>query len=119
MLNKFSDSESSFPGGSDDINSCSLGLFCAEQSSFKDTKMSWAELSSARTGRNHSDRFFSFNYDYSAQDRPKEMKLVSLKLPRSGDSGSVFYIIWQSVTKRHCKMSKQFIKSLCDEIDIR
>ncbi len=61
--------------------------------------------------------FSASNDDCLAQDRPRDLKLL---VPH-GNEGSEYVIknviacLWM---KRQCKISDQFIKSLCDEIDV-
>ncbi len=50
------------------------------------------------------------------QDRPRDLKLVSLEPSGNEDSEYVFKIVPACLwTKRQRKTSYQFIKSLCDE----
>jgi hypothetical protein len=51
-------------------------------------------------GRSHSDHFFHSNDDCSAQDRPRELKLVLLELSGNEDSEYVlkfFQHVWVCV----------------------
>jgi hypothetical protein len=50
------------------------------ESSFEDAKTIHEERFGAETGRNRSEHFFTLNDDCSAQDRPRDPKLVSLEL---------------------------------------
>ncbi len=56
------------------------------------------------------------NDDFSAQDKPRELKLVSLELPGNEDFEDVFKVYLTCLcTKRQLKTSDQFLTSLCDE----
>ncbi len=58
----------------------------------------------------------SSNGDCSAQDRSRELKLVSLEPPENFDSEYVFKIIPACLwTRRQRKTSDQFLKCLCEE----
>ncbi len=57
--------------------------------------------------------YFILNDDCSAQDRPREQKLASLKPPRKEDSE---YVCTMSANETAIKTSNLFRKRLCDEI---
>jgi hypothetical protein len=78
--------ESSFPGCSNDPSLGSLDLSKAKQSSFDEAKMICKRFLVPETGRNSQTVVSDSNIDCSAQDRLREMKLVSLELPGNEDS---------------------------------
>ncbi len=51
----------------------------------KTRKRNTRSILAPETGRNCSDWFFRLNDDFLAQDRPRELKLVSLKPPGNED----------------------------------
>jgi hypothetical protein len=105
-------SEFLFPNGSNDTNFSTLGLSWARQSSFKlennDPSGFWRFLAPKCSSWIVSA---SLNDDWSAQNRPWVLKLVSLK--PSGNKGSkyVFNIFLADLwTKRQCKTSGSVVE---------
>ncbi len=91
-------SESLFPAGSNDTNFSARPISEPSNHHLKTRKRSRRSFASPETGRNCSNFFFlALNDDCSAQDRPRELKLLSLKPPGKKDSEYVFEIIF-SVT---------------------
>jgi hypothetical protein len=64
------------------------------------------------TGRNHFDRLFN------RYDRPRELKLVSLKLPGNEDYEYVLKFSSMSVNETAMQNIQAVHKSLCDETDV-
>ncbi len=100
-------SESSFPDGSNDTIFRSLGLSEAEQSSFKvktnDPSGFCQFLATKRSMQIFSS---SSDDDFSAQNRPRDLKMVSLEPSGNKDSEYVDKIVLACLwTKRQCKTS--------------
>jgi hypothetical protein len=79
-------SESSFLDGSNDSNFSALGLFWAEQLPFEDAEtICEGHLSTRNRQKTLGSFFLTLNGNCLVQNRPRELKLMSLELPRNND----------------------------------